>query len=116
MSSLAAQRSTRSGPWRFAAADIAFALAWEIYAPGLGGWTVHIDLDEGGDEFMLVDPPLVYGDGFVVRLDGNGAVITSPDGLHRAANLREAMLLICPLSPDALQAVEKLALAPAPSL
>ena len=99
---------------RFAPEDIAFALAWEVYAPGLGGWTVQIDEDESGSEYLLVDPPLVFGDGFTVRPDPAGATITWHDGTARAANLREAMLKICPLCPDALAAVELLAVAPGP--
>ena len=114
MSSLAAQPTARSGPGRFEASDLAFALAWEVYAPGLGGWTVLVDTDDNGEEILLVDPPLVFGDGFIVRPDGAETVITCPVGMYRAANLREAMLLICPLAPDALAAVEKLAGAPAP--
>ena len=114
MSSLAAQPTARSGPGRFEASDLAFALAWEVYAPGLGGWTVLVDSDESGEEFLLVDPPLVFGDGFMIRPEGAETVITCPIGTYRAATLREAMLLICPLAPDALDAVEKLAAAPVP--
>ena len=116
MSSLAAQPTSRSGPGQFAAFDLAFALAWEIYAPGLGGWTVLIDTDDNDVEFLQVDPPLVYGDGYTVRLEGSEVVISCAIGTFRAASLREAMLLICPLSPDALSAVEKLAGAPAPAI
>jgi hypothetical protein len=99
---------------RFAPEDVAFALAWEVHAPGLGGWTVEVDADEDGSEFMLVDPPLVYGDGFVVRPEPAGASIAWRDGTARASSVREAMLKICPLSPDALVAVEQLVAAPAP--
>ncbi len=116
MSSLAAQPTARSGPSRFEPADLAFALAWEVYAPGLGGWSVLVDTDENGGEYLLVDPPLVYGDGFVVCPDDTGTVITCSTGTYRASNLREAMLLICPLSPDALAAVERLAEAPVPAI
>jgi hypothetical protein len=99
---------------RFAPEDVAFALAWEVYAPGLGGWTVQMDEDEDGTEFLLVDPPLVYGDGFTVRREGAGASITWAEGAAKAESVRAAMLTICPLSPDALVAVEHLAAAPAP--
>ncbi|GAC1337549.1 MAG: hypothetical protein NVSMB18_02630 [Acetobacteraceae bacterium] len=91
---------------------MSFALAWEIYAPGLGGWTVQVDEDDDGTEYLLVDPPLVYGDGFSVRPDGGDAVIRWTDGMRRVPDLRSAMLLICPLSPDALAAVELLAATP----
>src|SRR3954467_8587835 len=99
---------------RFAPEDVAFALAWEVYAPGLGGWTVQMDEDDDGAEFLLVDPPLDYGDGFTVRRDRSGASITWREGAARAGSVRDAMLKICPLNPDALAAVELLATAPAP--
>lgn len=100
----------------FSQQDIAFALAWEVHAPGLGGWTVQSDTDEDGTDMLLVDPPLVYGDGFLVRPDGSGVVITSPLGTHRAATLRDALLLICPLGREALESVELLAALPEPAL
>lgn len=110
-------RSTAFAPARpFSEQDIAFALAWEVYAPGLGGWTVQIDTDEDGTDTLLVDPPLVYGDGFVVRLDAGGVLVTSPLGIHRASTVRDALLLICPLSGEALDAVERLAAMPEPAL
>ena len=86
--------------------DLAFALAWADHAPGLGGWTVQLDTCEDGAEYLLVDPPLVYGNGFYIGLDGAETVIWWHAGERRVANLREAMLLICPLGPEALAAVE----------
>lgn len=106
----------RTNGRRFASSDVAFALAWEIHAPGLGGWTVMIDEDEDGSEYLVVDPPLVYGAGFMVRPLGAAAEISWEQGTLLVDNVREAMLRICPLSPDALAAVEQLADAPAPGL
>jgi hypothetical protein len=103
-----------SGSDRLAPEDIAFARAWEVYAPGLGGWTVQVEDDEDGAEFLLVDPPLVYGDGFTVRCDAAGATISWQNGADRASSVRQAMLKICPLAPDVLAAVENLAIAPSP--
>ena len=114
MSSSASQPVVNAPSRRLAAEDVAFALAWEVYAPGLSGWTVQLDEDEGGLEFLLVDPPLVFGDGFTVRPDEAGATITWSQGACRAASVRDAMLRICPLGPDALAAVEQLAAAPTP--
>jgi hypothetical protein len=99
---------------RFTPEDVAFALAWEVHAPGLGGWTVQMDADDDGSEFLLVDPPLVYGDGFTVRRTVAGATITWKDGDVQARSVREAMLRICPLGPEALAEVELLAAAPTP--
>jgi hypothetical protein len=92
----------------FSAAELEFALAWAVFAPGLGGWTVQADISEDGAKSLLVDPPLVYGDGFQLWLDGPETVISWSAEERRVATLREAMLLICPLSPEALAAVEAL--------
>ena len=108
--------TTRPPALPFSEQDLAFALAWEVHAPGLGGWTVQIDTDEEGADMLLIDPPLVYGDGFVVRLDAAGVLVTSPLGLHRAPTVRDALLLICPLGREALDAVERLAALPEPTL
>ncbi|HYZ62639.1 MAG TPA: hypothetical protein VE650_09300 [Acetobacteraceae bacterium] len=112
MSISTAQSSLRTPTRRFAPDDLAFARAWEVHAPGLGGWTVQMERDDEWGDSLLVDPPLVYGDGFVVRPEEGGTTVTWAMGARRVASLREAMLLICPLSPDALAAVELLAAAP----
>ena len=100
-------------PGRFSSDEIAFALAWEVHAPGLTGWSVVIDTDEDGSDIILVDPPLAFDRGFIVRRVGAETVVTWAAGTLRAADLCEAMLLICPLPPDRLAAVELLAAAPA---
>lgn len=96
----------------FSAQEFAFALAWELYAPGLGGWTVQRDTEDEGEPIMLVDPPLVYGDGFVLHKEADGVRITSPLGVHRAATLRDALLLICPLGREALDSADQMAALP----
>ena len=100
----------------FSQQEFAFALAWEVYAPGLGGWTVQRDIEDDGTPFILVDPPLVYGDGFLLHKDGDGISIRSPLGTHRAASLREALLLICPLGRDVLDAADRMAALPTADL
>lgn len=102
-----------AAPW-FSAQDIAFARAWGVYAPGLGGWTVDCDSDDDRVDSLLIDPPLVYGEGFVVRPDSCGISISSALGDYRAQSLRDALLLICPLAPDDLKAAELLAKTPDP--
>jgi hypothetical protein len=106
----------RTDARRLAPNEVAFALAWEVHAPGLGGWTVIIDEDEDGSEYLVVDPPLVYGAGFQVRPLGAAAEIIWDQGTLLVENVRAAMLKICPLSPDALAAVEQLADAPTPEI
>ena len=101
---------------RLTAAELAFAQAWEVHAPGLGGWTVIADLEDDGSECLYVDPPLVFGEGFVVRPGPDHVTISWPNGSMQVASVRDAMLAICPLSPDALKLVDMLADAPEPPL
>lgn len=112
MSSRAADPSTRIATRRLSEADIAFAMAWEVHAPGLGGWTVQVDTDDDGTECLHVDPPLVYGDGFTVWREAEQALISWSSGSLRVGSVRDAMLTICPLSPEALEQAEVLAAAP----
>lgn len=109
-------RPPPGGAVGFSAQEFAFALAWEVYAPGLGGWTVERDTEEDGEQAILVDPPLVYGDGFTLRKDAEGIHISSSLGVHRASNLREALLLICPLHREALEAADRMAELPTTDL
>ncbi len=98
----------------FTVKEFAFAMAWEMYAPGLGGWTVHREMEDDGAEFILVDPPLVYGDGFTVHREAGEVVVSWFGGVLRTPTLREALLVICPLSPEGLEAADRLAALPGP--
>ena len=98
----------------FSKRDLAFAFAWEIYAPGLSGWNISVDPEEAAADLILVDPPLVYGDGFTVRKSESGVEIKWSGGRESAATLRDALLLICPLAPEALAAADGLAALPEP--
>ena len=106
------RRRKNPGPSRFDPADLAFARAWEVYATGLGGWTVLVDTDENGVQELYVDPPLVYGDGFRIRREGSEVVVHWPSGSIRTSSVRKALLALCELPPDALMAVERLTAAP----
>ncbi len=96
--------------------EFAFAMAWEMYAPGLGGWTVHREMEDDGADIILVDPPLVYGDGFTLHREAGEVVISWSRGRLRVPSLREALLVICPLSPDGLEKADRLAALPTPSV
>ena len=116
MSSLTSQSNTRSAAAGFSPADIAFALAWEIYAPGLVGWTVLVENEEEGSDVILVDPPLAFDNGFTLRRDGLDTVVSWRDGTRRTASVRDALQLICPLAPEELAAADALADAPVVAL
>lgn len=112
MSNFATPSNTRPASGSFSPADSAFALAWEVYAPGLTGWTVLVDNDDEGAEIMLVDPPLAYDNGFTLRPDGRDIIVSWSGGQRRASSVREALLLLCPLAPEHLIAADALAAAP----
>jgi hypothetical protein len=96
----------------FHRSDVAFARAWSAAAPGFGGWRVSFDRDEA-PELVSVLPPGAEEALFVItkgqrdvvlhqrRPSRNGAL----EELRRFDGLREAMLALCPLGEDALEAI-----------
>jgi len=96
----------------FHPSDIAFVRGWSAAAPGLGGWQVLLDRDDA-PEMVSVLPPGAEAPVFVLtrgsrdvvlqRRRANGAVeeIGSFDGL------REAVLALCPLGDEALEAINE---------
>ena len=75
-----------------------------------------VDTDDDGTQRLYVDPPLVYGEGFVVRSEEGRTCVSWPTGSLQVGSVRDAMLTICPLSAEALEQVERLAGAPEPVL
>lgn len=106
----------RNDSQSFSDSDVAFALAWEIYAPGLCGWTVRRDFEDTGEDLILVDPPLNYGNGFMLSSDESGVLIEWQGGRRRMPTVRDALLLICPLPAEALAAADYLATQPDPTI
>lgn len=97
----------------FSDEEFCFARNWELYAPGLGGWTVIRDLEDDGAELVLVYPPLSYEEGFTIHRETGTVVITWCGGVVRVGTLREALLRICPLSPEHLRSADAMAALPA---
>jgi hypothetical protein len=97
----------------FAYADVLYALEWASLAPGLGGWTVLLDDDHETREILVI-PPGMEQPAFCIYRSGRDVLLswlrpTDPQRpefeVARVASLREAVLLLCPLSEESIAAV-----------
>ncbi len=94
----------------FHPSDIAFARFWSAAAPGFGGWKLALD-HEAAPERVSVVPPGAVEPVFVVtrgprdvrlhRLRPGG----EPEEIASVPGLREAVLTLCPIDDDALEAI-----------
>jgi hypothetical protein len=115
-----------SGPAVFPVEDIHWAQAWAGVAPGWGDWAVRLRISDDGAEALCVAPPGSIVERFVVwapEVWRRRAVISwreeAENGgamreIGRAANLRDALLFLCPLSRWQIAGLERdLAMRPA---
>lgn len=98
----------------FHASDIAFARGWSRVAPGIGGWTVLLDNDAAPEQISVI-PPGVAEPAFFLSRRGRDVVLERrrPMGdddevleAGRFDNLRDAVLALCPIDDDALEAIQ----------
>lgn len=96
---------------QFHPSDVAFAVAWSKRAPGIDGWRVLLDREEGTGRVSVI-PPGAEKPVFVVTRDGTKAVMERVGG--RAArpagefdNLRQAVLTLCPLHEEVMQEINE---------
>ncbi len=102
------------GKAKFHRSDVLFALEWSAAAPGMGGWDALID-DEVNTRLISVVPPGADAPAFFIYFKGREVVLTwlAPNGkgevmeVGRFTNLRAAVLALCPLSDDQMQAVNE---------
>jgi hypothetical protein len=100
------------GKAKFPRADVLFALEWSAVAPGIGGWDVLID-DEKRTRLVSVVPPGSDVPSFFIYWKGRDVVVTwlAPNGkgdvmeIGRFSSLRAAVLALCPLNAEQMQAV-----------
>jgi len=116
-----------SGPDVFPVEDLHWAHAWAGEAPGWGNWAVRLRIADDGAEAICVAPPGSIVERFVVwapAVWGRQAVISWKEErenggavfeIGRAANLRDALLFLCPLSRWQMAGLER-ALASRPAL
>ena len=98
----------------FPIADLRFALAWSRVAPGFGGWQAAVTQISSGEMIDVVPPGAEFpvfcifprmGHVELVRERsievGGGQVVVA-----RCPTLRDALLMLCPLSQECLADVE----------
>jgi hypothetical protein len=106
--------AAEAGSATFARADVLFALEWSAVAPGIGGWDVLLD-DERHTRLVSVVPPGADLPSFFICWKGSDVAVTwlAPSGegkateMARYTNLRAAVLALCPLDGDQMQAVNE---------
>ncbi len=97
----------------FYPADIAFVNGWSQRAPGIGGWRVQFDKNVGTEQ-ILVTPPASDVPVFAISRNGVKAVVERllPDGsagdeIGIFESVRAAVLALCPLHADDLEAIHE---------
>ena len=96
---------------QFHPSDVAFARGWSRCAPGIDGWRIQVDREDG-TECVSILPPGAEEAVFIItrpavhvvvhrRLRGGGEERMVRVGEY--ANLRLAVQALCPISEDDLQ-------------
>ena len=99
----------------FPIADLRFALAWSAAAPGYGGWRIEVVQISSGEMVDIVPPGAEFPVFCVVPRTGHVEVMweRSADAgggqvtVARPSTLRDALLLLCPLSAERLTDVDR---------
>ena len=98
----------------FPVGDLAFAMAWSRVAPGIGGWRLAVSEMTSGEIVEIIPPgaklPVFYvlprPGGAEIIWDCSTAVENDQVSLGLVPSLRDAVLLLCPLSLDLLAQIE----------
>lgn len=97
---------------RFHPSDVAFVQAWSQSAPGIGGWRVALDRPDE-TELVEVTPPGAEDPVFRIARPATAVVMHrvrppergEPVEVGRYKTLREAVLALCPLPDEVLEAI-----------
>lgn len=96
----------------FHPSDIAFLRRWSDAAPGIDGWRVRLDREEKATEIVVL-PPGAEAPVFRLIRPGRDVLLqklrpnTEPDEIGHFDGLREAILTLCPLGDEALEAIHE---------
>ena len=96
----------------FHPSDVAFARAWSDAAPGIDGWRLQLDREERTEE-ILVLPPGAEAPVFRLVRPGRDVLLqklrpgADPEEIGGFEGLREAILTLCPLGDEALEAIHE---------
>jgi len=99
----------------FPLADLRFALAWSAAAPGFGGWRVEVVQISSGEMVDVVPPGSQFPVFWVVPRIGHVEVVWEKSAeagggqvtVARPSTLRDALLLLCPLSAECLADIDR---------
>lgn len=102
------------GVAEFNSADVLFAMEWSAVAPGIGGWAVAVDNEQQCRLISIVPPGAELPTFFLYWKDNTVVVVwRRPYGdretmeVGRFANLRVAVLALCPLHGDLVQNINE---------
>ncbi|HEY0205529.1 MAG TPA: hypothetical protein VGC15_15395 [Acetobacteraceae bacterium] len=99
----------------FPIADLRFALAWSAAAPGYGGWRIEVVQISSGEMVDVVPPGAQFPVFWVVPRVGHVEVMWEHSAeagggqvtVARPSTLRDALLLLCPLSAECLASLDR---------
>ena len=99
----------------FPIADLRFALAWSDAAPGFGGWQVEVVQISSGEMVDVIPPGAQFPVFSVVPRMGHVEVVWEHAAeagggqvtVARPSTLRDALLLLCPLSAECLADIDR---------
>jgi len=100
----------------FPIADLRFALAWSAAAPGFGGWRVEVVQISSGEMVDVIPPGAQFPVFWVVPRVGHVEVVWEHSAeagggqvtVARPSTLRDALLLLCPLSSECLADIDRM--------
>ena len=98
----------------FSVSDLCFALAWSRVAPGFGGWQIAFTQISSGEMIDVIPPGAEFPVFHILPRAGHVELIQERCAdvgggqvlVARCPALRDALLLLCPLDPECLVAVE----------
>lgn len=94
----------------FPVEDLRFALAWSRMAPGFGGWQLGVSEMASGEMVEVIPPGAEFPVFYVLPRAGCVEVIRErvievgggQVSVATVPTLRDAVLLLCPLGPEAM--------------
>lgn len=100
---------------QFHPSDVAFARGWSKRAPGIDGWRVVVDQEEGTERVSVIPPGGVEPVFIITRPSVRALIerrVRGPEGerlepVGDYVNLRIAVQALCPITEDDLQEINE---------
>lgn len=95
--------------------DLSFAMAWSRVAPGIGGWRLAVSEMTSGEIVEIIPPGAKFPVFYVLPRPGGAEIIwdcstvveDDQASLGLLPSLRDAVLLLCPLTSEVLAQVRE---------